>query len=328
MRLAAVKSKMVNKVRSLVARSVEAKVYDALLLQGRMASWHVRQMKSIRSLSDVEFKVFSQWGEDGIIDWLIERAAIPPPLHSFVEIGVETYVEANTRFLIENRNWRGLIIDGYPDLERRIMKDDRYYRYEISAKSAFVVRENINSLIAEAGFGGEIGLLSLDIDGNDYWIWEAMDAVRPIIFVCEYNAAFGDMHPVSVPYAPQFVCGENGSSRLYFGASIAAFSSLAARKGYRLLGTTMVGNDAFFIREDYFPRFEGALANIVAMPSKFRVHTDPTGEQPWIAGYDRFRTVADLPLIHTETGATVTLGKLGSAYSEDWLQQTAGRPTT
>src|ERR1700761_2843263 len=87
---------------------------DTLQLMGRMASWQVRSRQVISSLQDVEFKVTSQWGEDGIIDWLIERAQIPPISQSFIEFGVETYRQSNTRFLLQNRNWRGLIMDGSP----------------------------------------------------------------------------------------------------------------------------------------------------------------------------------------------------------------------
>jgi hypothetical protein len=326
MTLRTIKSKLVRRVRTLVSRTVEEKVYDSLLLQGRIASWQVRSMKSIQSLQDVEFKVLSQWGEDGIIDWLIERAGIPSRLHTFVEFGVENYSEANTRFLIENRNWRGLIMDGDPALTETLRRDHRYYRYDLTTKSAFITRENINDLITEAGFAGEIGLLSIDVDGNDYWIWEAIDAIRPVICVCEYNAVFGDLHPVSIPYDPKFSCGQSHSSRLYFGASIAALSSLAARKGYRLLGTTMAGNDAFFIREDYAAPFDSALKNIVALPSKFRCPTDASGQLSWIEGYDRFKMISDLPVVNTETGESVTLGELGPVYSDDWLSQIAGSP--
>lgn len=318
-----IKTKLVKHVRTLVTRTVEEKLVDSILLQGRVVSWQVRAMKSIESLQEVQFKVLSQWGEDGIIDWIIERADIPPRLHTFVEFGVELYQEANTRFLIENRNWRGLVIDGDPALGETLRKGHRYYRYGLKTKSAFITRENINDLITEAGFSGEIGLLSVDLDGNDYWVWEAIDAIQPVICVCEYNAFLGDLHPVSIPYDPKFSAGQSHPNRLYFGASIAALISLGARKGYRFLGTTMAGNDAFFIREDYASPFNSALKSIVARPSNFGVRTggsDPNDE--WVDGKDRFKLVSDFPLVHTETGERVTLRELGSAYSDDWLQQT------
>jgi len=103
-----------NKSKSWLIDGMQSLAMDNQMLMGRMASWQVRSMDVVSSLQDVEFKVSSQWGEDGIIDWLIERAGIPPALHSFVEFGVENYREANTRFLLQNRNWRGLIWTAAP----------------------------------------------------------------------------------------------------------------------------------------------------------------------------------------------------------------------
>jgi len=319
-----IKSKLVSRMRTLVTRTVTDQIYDSLLLQGRMASWQVRSMKSIQSLQDAEFKVFSQWGQDGIIDWLIERAAIPAKLHTFVEFGVFDYFESNTHFLLENRNWRGLIMDGDQALSEMGERDPRYHRYDLTPKSAFITRENVNDLIMEAGFTGEIGLLSIDVDGNDYWVWEAIEAVRPVICICEFNAFFGDLHAVSIPYDPKFVCGQTQAERLYFGTSIAALSSLAVRKGYQFLGTTMGGNDAFFIRNDYASRLDGALIDVVSRPARSRIPIEASGQVTWVAGHDGSKRISGLPLVNTETGKIVTLDELGSIYSGDWLQQIAG----
>ena len=305
--------------------SLEAKIDNSLLVQGSLASWRVREMKSIRSLQDVEFRVFSQWGEDGIIDWIIERAAIPTHLHTFVEFGVEAYREANTRFLMSNRNWTGLIMDGSPTLVETLKNDPAYWQYDLTAKSAFITRENINALLVESGFSGDIGLLSIDVDGNDYWIWEAISVIRPVICVCEFNALFGDLHAISVPYDSKFERGKSHFSHLYFGASIEAFRTLAARKGYRFLGTTMAANDAFFIREDYAPSFDSALMNVVALPSKIREARDTTGKLSYIGGLDRLELISGLPVTKTETGETLILSELGSVYSDDWLQR-IGQP--
>ena len=251
-------------------------------------------MESIRSLQDVEFRVFSQWGEDGIIDWLIERAAMPPKLHTFVEFGVDKYVEANTRFLLENREWRGLVMDGDPALVAGLKRGAVFWRHDLKAMSAFITSENINQLLTNAGYSGDIGLLSIDVDGNDYWIWQAIDTVRPILCICEYNAVFGDLHAVSVPYNPTFLRGQSHfGRRCYFGASIAALRSLAAQKGYKFLGTTLAGNDAFFVREDYASAIAGALENVIACPSRFRESRDPTGQLSFVGGGNRFRL--DLP---------------------------------
>ena len=286
---------------------------------GRIASWHVRSQEVISSLQDVEFRVCSQWGEDGIIDWLIERAKIPPKLQTFVEFGVEDYREANTRFLLQNRNWRGLILDGSPAMLDLLEGDELGWRYDITAKPAFITRENINQLISDAGFDGEIGLLSIDLDGNDYWIWEVIEVASPIICICEYNAIFGDIHPISIPYDPTFHRTRAHYSNLYFGASIAALCSLAAKKGYRFVGTTSAANDAFFVREDYARRFvDTSLKQVRPMPSLARESKDVRGLHTYIGGTERIRQISSLPVVNVETGSVVTLDDLAPVYSKEW----------
>ena len=314
-------SALLRRIRSYFTRQLQARADVSLLLLGRMASRQVRSMSAISSLDEVEFKVFSQWGEDGIIDWLIERAEIPPHLHSFIEFGVESYAEANTRFLLQNRNWRGLVMDGDPARIERLNKEKQlFWGYDLTAKSAFITRENVNDLFVDAGFSGEIGLLSIDIDGNDYWVWEAIRAIRPIICVCEYNAVFGDIWPISVPYEPHFVRTRPEFRNLYFGASIAAFRSLASRKGYQFLGTNSGGVNAFFIREDYASRFDSGLANRTAWPSKFRESVDEAGQLTFVGGVERAQLIRELPVINTETLQKQSLGGLTPLYSEDWLR--------
>lgn len=298
---------------------------DTLLLQGRMASWQVRSQQTISSLRDAEFKVTSQWGEDGIIDWLIERAAIPPISQSFIEFGVETYRQANTRFLLQNRNWRGLIMDGNSAMVDAVKQDTLAWKYDLTAQAAFITRENINDLISGAGFRGEIGLLSIDLDGNDYWVWEAIDVVRPIICICEYNAVFGDLHPISTPYDSNFDRTRCHPSNLYFGASIAALRSLAVKKGYWFVGTTSAANDAFFVREDYAKQFvDRSLQHIQALPSFFRESRDASGRSNYIGGMERLKHISALPVVDVETGNTLRLGDLESVYSKEWLERMTG----
>src|ERR1700678_3324899 len=126
---------LVHRIRYFLTRRLQTTADSSLLLLGRMASRQVRSIKSVCSLAEVEFKVYSQWGEDGIIDWLIEQAVIPPHLHTFIEFGVESYEEANTRFLLQNRNWRGLVIDGSAAqislLKRR---SELFWGYDLTAK--------------------------------------------------------------------------------------------------------------------------------------------------------------------------------------------------
>src|SRR5262249_8704006 len=137
----------------------------------------IRQMAAdpgVIELCDAEFQVSSQFGEDGIIQYLIRRADIPHRLRTFIEFGVGDYREANTRFLLINDNWRGLIMDSSGPNIAAVCAWPSYWKYDLTAKQAFIDRANIDDLITKAGFAGEIGLLSIDVDGNDYWIWEGI----------------------------------------------------------------------------------------------------------------------------------------------------------
>jgi hypothetical protein len=311
---------LLRRVRSYFNRPLQVTANQSLFLLGRMASWQVRSMAAISALNQVEFKVSSQWGEDGIIDWIIERAQIPPHLHSFVEFGVESYLESNTRFLLQNRNWRGLVLDGSSANIELLKKrdEDFFWRYDFNAKSAFITKENINDLLVSANFSGEIGLLSIDIDGNDYWVWEAINVIRPIICVCEYNAVFGDVWPISIPYDEDFTRNRPHVNTLYFGASIAALCSLGTKKGYRFLGTNSEGVNAFFIREDFAPHFASLVANAYPYPSRFRESRDASGRPTYVAGLLRAQLIQELPVVNTETGAQQTLNSLSPLYSQEW----------
>jgi hypothetical protein len=300
---------------------------ESLQLAGRMASWQVRSRRILANLQEAEFRVSSQWGQDGIIDWLIERAEVPTAAQTFVEFGVEDYRQSNTRFLLQNRNWRGLIIDGDPAIVKAIRSDGLAWRYDLTARSAFITRENINELISGAGFGGEIGLLSIDIDGNDYWVWEALHTVRPIICICEYNAVFGNVHPISIPYDQHFSRTKAHPSNLYFGASIAALCSLAANKGYRFVGTNSAGNDAFFVRDDYASRFvNDSLQQIRSLPSRFRESRDGRGLNSYIGGLERLKEVSALQVVNVETESMMALRDLEAVYSDEWLDAMPKNP--
>jgi hypothetical protein len=127
-------------IKNVMKRLKPWLVGDTLQLQGRMASWQVRSQKVMPYLRDAEFRVTSQWGEDGIIDWLIERAKIPPVSQSFIEFGVGTYREANTRFLLQNRNWRGLIMDSSEAMVATVREDGLAWAHALTVRPAFITR--------------------------------------------------------------------------------------------------------------------------------------------------------------------------------------------
>jgi len=191
------------------------------------------------------FKVYSQHDEDGIIQEIFRR--IGPSHRTFVELGVETGVECNTaKLLIEG--WRGLWIEANAQACKAIASGFAEFLSDrrLALQQSFVTAENINALLESAAFKGEIDLLSIDIDFNDYWVWKAIKAVNPRALVIEYNAGLHPPLSVTVPYQPN----RAGDGTNYFGASLGALVRLGREKGYRIVGCNISGSNAFFVRED------------------------------------------------------------------------------
>lgn len=266
---------------------------------GRIQS-QLDAMRANPDPAEAEFRVSSQWGEDGIIDRLVEVVA--PARRVFVEFGVEDYRESNTRFLLRHRYWSGLVIDGSDANVRKIRSSDLYWRHNLKAEAAFIDRDNINQIIAGAGIEGEIGLLSVDIDGNDYWVWQAISVISPCIVVVEYNAIFGPTAAVTVPYNPAFRRAVAHPSNLYYGASIAALERLAAQKGYALVCCNSAGNNVFFVRCDLAARLPRRTATEAYRAACFREARDATGALVHLSQAEGRNLIADLPVVDVETG--------------------------
>jgi hypothetical protein len=259
-------------------------------------------------IRQAEFQVFSQFGEDGIIQFLVQR--VPIENEVFVEFGVADYRESNTRFLLVHDNWRGLIMDSDESMQEFVRSTGLAWRHSIEAKTAFIDRDNINDLIRTAGIEGDIGLLSVDLDGNDYWVFEAIDVVAPRILVAEYNSTFGADAAVTVPYDPTFVRGEKHWSWLYWGASLAAMTRLATAKGYVLVGGNRAGNNAFFVRRDVLGEIPEVGVEEAYVPSRFRESRDRAGELSYVSSHEQaLRLMADTPLVDVESGSELTVAE-------------------
>jgi hypothetical protein len=270
-----------------------------ILAQGRQLADRVRDLKHPARLEDVEFRVFSQFGDDGILQYIVSHLAGIP--RTFVEFGVEDYAESNTRFLLMNNNWSGFIMDGSAEHMTAVTSAYYYWRHELVARPAFITVENVNGLLAQRPFP-DVGVLHIDVDGNDYWIWQAIDCIKPPVVIVEYNSVLGPERPVSVPYAADFRRTQAHFSNLYWGASLPALAHLASAKGYALIGSNSAGNNAYFIRTDCLNGF------LVATPvaagyrrSKYRESRDPSGALTYLMGDERLRALHGLPVINVET---------------------------
>lgn len=279
-------------------------------LQMQVGCLQVKQMRASApaSLREAEFRVFSQFGEDGILQYLIWKLAPLPEI--FVEFGVGDYTEANTLFLLMHDNWRGLIMDSSASNIENVRRRSLAWRHDLRAACAFVNRDNINRLIESNGVSGAIGLLSIDIDGNDYWVWERMDVVRPVIVVVEYNSVFGASRAVSVPYDPSFDRTRAHFSTLYWGCSLAALCHLAESKGYVFVGSNSAGNNAFFVHAEHRRDLKSCSAEEGYVESRFRESRDVAGALTFLSGRERLAAIADLPLIDVETGKTLPVREL------------------
>ncbi len=272
---------------------------EAALLLGKQMAWQVAGLPPNTDFRRVGFKVSSQWDEDGIIQYLINKVSIAN--QTFIEFGVENYEESNTRFLLLNNHWQGMVLDACPADIEYIRSDRIHWQYDLQVKEAWITRENIDSLLAQAGFGEDLGLLSVDLNGNDYWIWEAIQSVRPRIAIVEYNSLLG-LQPICVPYKEDFDRTAAHHSNLYYGSSLAALHRLAQSKGYILLGSNIWGHNAFFVRADVAGEFQGLEPEQAYVASKFREARDESGTLTYARGEDRFRLIEHLPVINVATG--------------------------
>lgn len=282
-------------VHRLAVQADEIKLNQGLILS--------RMNEALQStdLRDYEFKVFSQWGEDGIIQHLTK--VVPIADRSFIEFGVEDFHESNCRFLLMKDNWRGFVIDGASANIKALKKAHFYWRRRLAAAHARITRENINALLARSGFGPDLGLLSIDLDGADYHVLEAIGGYRPRILICEYNALFGPHRNITIPYDPGFARTEAHYSNLYWGASLGAMTQLASRKGYQLVGANSAGNNAFYVRRDLMN--EGLQALTVEQayaPACFRESRDEQGRLTHLDAADALALIAGLPVLDIDRG--------------------------
>ena len=266
--------------------------------------------RKIRSLEEVEFQVFSQFGEDGIIQWIIKNIDVKNKV--FVEFGVENYLESNTRYLLMNDNWSGLVIDASEEYIRQILNWDMRWRYDLTAIPAFITKDNINEIITNAGVSGDIGILSIDIDGNDYWILNAIKCVNPQILICEYNNLFGNEKKVTIPYQENFYRTDSHYSNLYYGASLKAFCDFAEKNGYYYLGSNSAGHNAFFVKKTSMDYSKIPIDNKVFVECKYRESRDKDGKLNYLNKSQKLNEIKNMKLIDLEDNI---LKKISDIYN-------------
>jgi len=198
-----------------------------------------------------ELRVFSQNGEDGVLAEILKRCGTSSEF--FVEFGAARGVENNCALLADVNGWRGLFIEGDED-EYRHLESKYRGSARVTTRHALVTPENVETLFAEAGVPDEPDVLSIDVDGPDYWLWKAIESYRPRVVVAEYNAMLGLERAL---VRPEHATG-GWDETVWFGASLRALELLGERKGYGLVHTDLSGLNAFFVRADLPGEFPAA----------------------------------------------------------------------
>lgn len=221
------------------------------LAQRQLFNYYQQEIKGgkLWDLCDTGFRNYSQFEEDGILLYIF--AAIGTTNRMFVDIGSGDGINSNCANLAINFGWHGLFIDGD---EKNVLAGRSFYKnhpdtWAFPSKfiQAFVQRENINQIIEQQEISGEIDLVSIDIDGNDYWVWDALTIIQPRVVIIETHIEFGHKSIV-VPYDKDY--SYPGKHPDYHGASPAAMSKLANKKGYRLVGSNCYGFNTIYVRQD------------------------------------------------------------------------------
>ena len=276
------KKKIKKKIQDLYSNQFDKKLIVEAKRLGRINN----KLNFIENLSEVEFQVFSQWGEDGIIDWIINKTKKIPK--NFLEIGTENYKESNTRYLLINNNWDGFLIEGNRGDVQSIKKDRIFWKYNISIANKYINLSNIDQTIKDLNLPKKIGLVSLDIDGIDYWILKEIKKLNPVIFICEFNPLFGYSKSISVPYKKFFNRNKEHYSNLYFGASLKAFQNLLSDK-YLFIGTNTAGNNAFFIKKKYSRNIENRIKEFRVFKAKFRESRNKNNQLNFLSKIDALK---------------------------------------
>jgi len=265
---------------------------------------HILNMRNnyqnIKNINDLDYKIYSQFGEDGIIDYLIKSLNIISP--KFVEIGVGDYSECNTRFLFETAQPKGLIIDCIENFKKEVSKNISLWKGDLKILNEKINSKNINQILEMEGFTSEIDIFSLDIDGVDYWILEKLPPNFSKIVIVEYNSIFGPDLEVSVPNINDFDRSNYHHSNLCFGASLKAMISLLEKKGFVFLGSTRSKVNAFFVLKTEIDKINLNIPNTDDLSfytnSNITESRNVDGQLNYLSGKDKLSEISECELIN------------------------------
>ena len=306
--------KIMRKILSIIRLNLNPEIQNLKFFLGQNAILASRSMShQFKYLWDAEVKVFSQWGEDGILDYICNQLEINKP--RILEIGAGNFVECNSRFLVENRNASAVLVDGRKDLTSNVNTSNFKWKTHLYALEKWVTPINIVDIINYANnYISGIDILSIDLDGNDYWILEAANLSDVKVVVVEYNPLFGSDFAVTVPRDDDFDRTKKHSSWLYYGASLKAFVFLLEQKGFAFVGTNRVGNNAFFVEANHLGKIGTKLPNLLSAHTDWRVRESRNnfGELNFLSGHDRVIQIQEMLILDVVSGNEMKVSDLFS----------------
>ena len=304
--------KQVKKIALELRNYLKPEIGNLKFLLGQSAIISSRATAdSFKDLWDAEVKVYSQWGEDGILDYICGAIGVSKP--NIIEIGAGNFIECNSRFLAESRNANIIAVDGRNDLKENVETSSVFWKSQIIPLVDWVTPDKINSIIllGEEKFG-KIDIFSIDLDGNDYWIIKEANLTKIDVVVLEYNPIFGAIKEVSVPRDDEFDRYKKHFTGLYYGASLRAYIKLLINKGFIFIGTNRVGNNAFFVKNNLLHNFKIAIPSDLDKYVDWRIREsrEESGRLSFLSGKDRLEVIKELPLIELTTQSEVNVGSL------------------
>ncbi len=247
-------------LRYILDRLFLRKFDDIKIQKGQLFEKYLdSNLNNINQLEQSFFKVFSQDNEDGVIQYLLKSFNLDNI--RFVEVGTQDYSESNTRYLFETKRCEGLIIDPFPNLEKKIEGFLRTWKNKLKIHNNFINSENINEVLKKYSFEKNIDVFSIDIDGIDYWVLDALPPKISKIFIIEYNPFFGPKKKISVPDIKNFERLKYDPTGFCWGASLKALISLMDKKGYTFIGTNRMNVNSFFILKELINKIKIKIPN-------------------------------------------------------------------
>jgi hypothetical protein len=268
---------------------------------------------TFKHLWDSEVRVFSQWGEDGILCYLSDELDLVRP--TVLEFGAGNFSECNSRYLAEARNASVVAVDSRHDLLSNVLSLPISWKTSVWPIRTWITPDNAPQIMQQAREKmGRVDILSLDIDGNDFWVAKSLDLSSIRIVVVEYNAIFGSKQSITVQRRDNFDRTSAHHSNLYYGASLKAFIHLFQDQGFTFIGTNRACSNAFFVQEAELSNLSLQRVDLQELDKyidvRFRESRDSGGSLSYAGRNDLIKLIEHLPVEDTISQAVNLLKNL------------------